>query len=282
MWWWKRARQGVRTPAPGTTTVTGDPTSQPYIRDAERRRLRRLLHRRAELAYDLGEAERAWEAVNRWTERIDQLEHAIRQAEDDLVLLELPSPPSLPDPLPPVPVEIVEATPGPPAHLVFRIGSERYAWQEEIDWAEGGHQIAPSRLVRFQGNPAALVPYDDEHPMHAVLVERLTSSLDQLAEDVLAARTTGRPLASLTLTELAKPCPGCGGWQDVRGRCPTCTARGWQKQQLQAQVRRLRAERDQTLADLQRARDRLPVIRRQLFEVDAEIAALRAKGVEPD
>jgi hypothetical protein len=241
-----------------------------------------LLQRRAELAYDLDQSERAWAAVNRWTERIDQLDVAIRQARDDLALLASPQPTALPRPLPSVPVEILEASPGPPGQLALRIGSERYAWREEIDWAERGHQVAPARLVRFLGDPAALVPAGVEDSSRAALVERLVSSLDQLAEDVLAALAAGRPLPSMSLTDLARPCSACGGWQDVRGRCPTCAARAWRSQQLQAQVRRLRAERDQVLADLRRARDRLPVIRVQLSDVDAEIAALRAKGVEPD
>ncbi len=280
MAWWRLYRRIVRRPAAGPSSVSDEVTPQPYIREAERRRLLRLLQRRAELSYDLEQSERAWQPTNRWTERLEQLNAAIEQAESDLAALKPPPPSDLPQPLPPVPVEVVRVSAGPPAQVVLRIGDEDYAWREEVDWAERGHQLAPPQLVRFQGEPAALVSEGLSDASRAQLIERLGSSLDQLAEDVLAALVGTEPAPSLTLADLARPCSGCGGWQDLRGRCPVCARLAWRRQQLHADVRRLRKERDATLADLHRARDRLPVIRRQLADVESEIAALRAKGVE--
>ncbi len=281
MAWWRLYRRIVRRPAAGRPAVSDEVTPQPSIREAERRRLLRLLQRRAELSYDLEQSERAWQATNRWTERLAQLNAAIEQAESDLVALKPPRPRDLPPPLPPVPVEVVGVSAGPPAQVVLRIGDASYAWREEIDWAERGHQLAPPRLVRYQGQTASLVSEGPSDASRAQLVECLGSSLDQLAEDVLAALREAKPAPSLTLADLARPCSGCGGWQDLRGRCPVCARLAWRRQQLHADVRRLRGERDATLADLQRVRDRLPVIRRQLADVESEIAALRAKGVDP-
>lgn len=280
--WWRLRRRAAPEPSPKGPAAADEEPGQPYIREAERRRLLRLLKRRAELAYDLEQSERALQPVNRWTERLDELSAAIAQAEADLEALKPPAPRDLPPPLPPSPVEVIAASSGSPAQVVVRIAGETFAWREEVDWSERGHQIAPSRLLRHRGDPASLAPASLPDHLREQLVERLSASLDQLAEDLLGALAAGGSLPSLTLADLARPCPSCGGWQDLRGRCPICTGLAWRRQQLQADVRRLRKERDATLADLQRARDRLPVIRRQLAEVEADIAALRAKGVEPE
>uniref|UniRef100_A0A831TED9 Uncharacterized protein n=1 Tax=Thermorudis peleae TaxID=1382356 RepID=A0A831TED9_9BACT len=281
MAWWRLRRRAVPEHSPSAAGTTGQETAQPYIREAEQRRLLRLLKRRAELAYDLEQSEQALQPVNRWTERLDELSAAIAQAEADLDALKPPAPRDLPPPLPPIPIEVISASSGPPAQVAVRIDTETFAWREEVDWSERGHQLAPSRLLRHRGDPASVAPASLPEHLREQLIERLSASLDQLAEDLLGTVSAAEPLPSLTLADLARPCPSCGGWQDQRGRCPVCVGLAWRRQQLQADVRRLRTERDATLADLQRARDRLPVIRRQLAEVEADIAALRAKGVEP-
>jgi hypothetical protein len=50
-------------------------------------------------------------------------------------------------------------------------------------------------------------------------------------------------------------------------------------QQLILERNRLRRERDEVFRDWQRARDRLPIIQRQLAEVEADIRQLEEKGV---
>lgn len=279
-WWRIRRRDAVRRPAEGSNAE--ERAEGTLVREAERRRLTRLLRRRDELVYDLERAEEASSPVNRWTERLEELNAAIAQAEADLDAVSRPVAPELPPSLPPLPVEIVDARPESPAQVSVRVGGETFAWREELDWSERGHQLAPPRLVLERGGLEGIVPMGLTATQRERLIERLAASLQQLAEDLIEAARSGGARPSLTLADLARPCPGCGGWQDLRGRCPECARLAWQRQQLQLDLRRLRKERDATLADLQRTRDRFPVLRRQLLEVENEIAALRAKGVETD
>jgi len=253
-----------------------------YVREAERRRLARLLERRAALQYDLVQAEQALLPENRWTERIRELEAALAELEVELTQLEV-SPAQAPEPaLPAVAVKVTVDAEAQPATVSLEIDGMTFRWVEEVDWAERGHQIAPARLRRVEGDVAALLAEVGYGRPREELLETLAASLELLAMDALAAaRREGVVWVPLTLADLARPCDRCGGWRDVRGRCPTCTARDWQRQQLLLERNRLRQERDEVYRDWQRTRDRLPVVQRQLAEIEADIRALEAKGVRP-
>ncbi|MFN3337928.1 MAG: hypothetical protein ACK42I_10580, partial [Thermomicrobium sp.] len=213
---------------------------------------------------------------------IRELEAALAELEAELTHLEV-SPVRTPEPpLPAVAVQVRVDVEAQPATVSLEIDGMTFHWVEEVDWAERGHQIAPARLRRVEGDVAALLEEVGYGCPQEELRETLAASLELLAADALAAaRREGVVWVPLTLADLARPCERCGGWRDVRGRCPTCAARDWQRQQLLLERNRLRQERDEVYRDWQRTRDRLPVARRQLAEVEADIRALEAKGVRP-
>ncbi len=276
--WWRRKR-GAQEPE-RASQEQGSP-AVPVVRDAERRRLARLLRRREELSYDLALAEQALAEENRWTERLRELDSALAEVESQLAALEGASRREAEPALPVVPVEVVVELEGSPVTVRLTVAGASLRWMEEIDWAERGHQVAPARLRRVDGGAADVLEAVGYAEPSSSLVMTLEASLDQLAADALAAVRRERHWTPVTLADVVRPCPHCGGWIDLRGRCPTCTALEWQRQQLLLERNRLRRERGEVLRDWQRMRDRLPVIRRQLAEVEADIRQLEAKGVQP-
>ncbi len=277
---WKQLFRRKRENADEVAETTDSALST--VREAERRRLARLLERRAALQYDLAQAEQALLAENRWTERIRELDAALAQVEAELAQLE-GSPVRTPEPaLPAIAVEVTVAAEAQPATISVAIDGMTFRWVEEVDWAERGHQLAPARLRRMEGDEAVLLAEVGYGRPREELRETLAASLELLAADALAAaRREGVVWVPLTLADLARPCDRCGSWRDIRGRCPSCTARDWQRQQLLLERNQLRHERDAVYRDWQRTRDRLPVVRRQLAEIEADIRALEAKGVRP-
>ncbi|MFN3337411.1 MAG: hypothetical protein ACK42I_07925, partial [Thermomicrobium sp.] len=109
---WKRFFQ--RKPENTGEAVEAADSASSSVRQAERRRLARLLERRAALQYDLAQAEQALLPENRWTERIRELGAALAELEAELTHLEV-SPVRTPEPpLPAVAVQVrvdVEAQP---------------------------------------------------------------------------------------------------------------------------------------------------------------------------
>ncbi len=257
-------------------------TRAPYIRDAEVRRLRRLLQRRRDLEFDIDQAGSARQPVNRWTERVDQLNAAIAQAQADLAAATPKPSGSPPLSLAETPIETVEVRPDEPATVVLRIGESVLEYQEELDWAERGHQMALPQIYRSEGDVMPLLPPGLDADERTRLIEHLRHSFATLANDVLERTIDDEPRRELTLADLARPCPDCGGWLDLKGRCPECTELDWQRQQIRADLSRLIKERNDVLRELERLRERLPIIHRQIADVDADIEELRRKGVESD
>ena len=273
--WWRRDRDQDERPA------ADRPTNQPErpVREAERRRLARLYQRREELRYDLMLAEQARQPENRWTERLRELDAAIADLEEQRKALETAPPVLQPQPLPPVPVEVRVDLQASPVTVELEISGVVLRWIEEVDWAERGHQIAPAQLRRVEDElekVLAAVGYRDPSPE---LLATLAASADLVAADALETVRRRQVWTDIRLDDLARPCPACGGWRDLRDRCPTCAARAWRVQQLILERNRLRRERDEVFRDWQRARDRLPIIQRQLAEVEADIRQLEEKGV---
>jgi hypothetical protein len=254
----------------------------PYIRDAEVRSLRRLLQRRRDLEFDIEQALSARQPVNRWIERVDQLNAAITQAQADLATATPRHSGRPPLSLDEMPIETVEVRPAEPATVILRTGEHLLEYQEELDWAERGHQMALPQIYRIKGDVVALLPEPLEADERTRLVEHLRHSFAALANEVLERTIDDEPIRELTLADLARPCPDCGGWLDLKGRCPECTELDWQRQQIRADLSRLIKERNDVLRDMERLRERLPIIRRQLADVEADIEELRCKGVKPD
>lgn len=281
--WWK-LRRGEQ-PAPGTEDHV-DPTTReagaPIIREAERRSLRRLLQRRADLEYDLARAESALHAENEWTERIGQLDAAIAQAQADLAAIRPRSRTGPAITLPPTPIEVADVRPAEPATVVLRAAGLTLRYREELDWAERGHQLALPRLAREAGDVDALVPADLSGDGRSRFTDHLRHSFAIIAEEALERAVAGEPLRRWTLADLSRPCTACGGWLDPKGRCPACVELDWQRQQVRADADRLRHERDEVRRDLEQVHERLPIIRRQLAETAADIHDLETKGVTPE
>lgn len=252
-----------------------------HIRDAERRQLRRLLTRHENLSYDLRRAEEALETENQWTERIEQLNQAIEQAQSDRQTLEPRERPEERPQLGPLPVEIAAIRETEPAEITLRLGEVELRYSEEIDWAERGHQVTIPELRRVDGDVDPLMPDLDSSGVTQELREHLRHSLATYANQALEHAAAGTEPPPLTLADITRPCPHCGGWLDQKGRCPQCTEIEWKRQQIDADLRRLRKERDEVIQDLERQQERLPIIRRQLAETESDIEKLRAKGVEP-
>ena len=274
---WRREVQGEREPSDSPRQSLNVP-----IRDAERRRLTRLETRRTNLEYDLSRAESAYLPHNRWTERVEQLDEAITQANDDIAAL-VPRPTDIPTvQLAPKPIDINIVSTAEPAEVVLSANGVTLDYREEVDWAERGHQLELPTLELFQGDVQPLIPATLDDTQRQRLTEHLRNSFSIVANEALERATDNEPLPTLTLADLTRPCLQCGGWLDPKGRCPACTQLDWQRDEIAEAAQRLAHERSEVTGEMEQARERLPVIRRQLQDVDHDIAELRAKGVEPE
>lgn len=284
--WLNRTKQqpGQETGDPRSSDATGRDAQAEHsvhIRDAERRQLRRLLSRRETLSYDLRQAEQAFEDENQWTERIEQLNRAIEQAQADRQTLEPQERPEDRPQLEPVPIEVAALREEEPAEIVLRAGDVELRYTEEIDWAERGHQVTMPELRRVDGDVDPLMPELEDEQVAMEFREHLRHSLATYANQALEHAAAGTELPPLTLAGITRPCERCGGWLDQKGRCPQCAEIDWKRQQIDADLKRMRSERDEVIHDLERQQERLPIIQRQLLETDSDIEKLRAKGVEP-
>jgi hypothetical protein len=159
--------------------------------------------------------------------------------------------------------------------VTFSIDGEHFIYQEEIDWAERGFQLARGELLLQEGDPAALLP--DAQPVGEAdaLREHLTTSLFAFATDIRDRSLAGEPLPiSPTLADLAKPDPVDGGWLDWSGNSLRRAEKENALRTLEVEEQRLLADRARELDELARWEDRLPIARRRLSEVDAQIAEL--------
>jgi len=253
-------------PVIGRRPATDDP-------EAQARRKARLEQRVLDLRYDIQRAVSALEEPNRWTERVAELDAAIVQADRDIATIRAAQPDTPGIPLPAWPVHIASLRAAEPAEAQLRIGEAQLRYVEDIDWAERGHQKTPGEMRRTEGDPDLLMPDDVPAARRDELREHLGHGLATLVDDLRERALDGRPLPEWTLADLASPCPECGGWRDLRGRCPSCQRRKWQVEALEDDVRRLRKERIDTLEEIQTLRDRLPLLQRRLADAEANAAA---------
>lgn len=260
--------RGFHAPPPRDRTPS--PAPSPDDND----RLARLRRRREAVLYDVEQAESASQPDNPWQERIALLDEAIAAVDRDRrALAALPVKPGIP--VPPTPITNLRVSTETPASVSFEIGQERFIYDEDVDWAERGTQIVRPELVHRAGDPARLIPETVPEDRRGDLLDHLTASLFVFATDLRDRVLNDQPLPPApTLADLACPCDECGGWQDWHGTCPECQRRTWRRQELDAEEIRLRSEREREAEERARLADRLPIARRRLAEVDAEISAL--------
>ncbi|HEU5430089.1 MAG TPA: hypothetical protein VFU81_00415, partial [Thermomicrobiales bacterium] len=262
-------------PAAAATKHLPKPRPAAEPRDpAARNRLDQLRKRREMVAFDLERAEAAHRPDNPWTERMALLDDSLATIEADQAALDA-SPREAPRSLPPVPIADIAARPGPEAAVEFTIGDEPFAFVEATDWDQRGGPVVRGQLQQEAGDAAALVPATAPPDRRQALADHLAASIAAFATDLRDRALEGEPLpANATLADLAEPCPVCGNWREWGGVCPTCARRAYQRQQLEAEAVRIARERDAEAEDRHLWAERLPVARRRLADVDAEIARL--------
>lgn len=246
-----------------------------------RRRLARLQNQREQTLYDISQGELALEDDNPWKRRTALLTETLETVEADRARAEQAEPepywPVSPTPITDPAVRIENDV----AAVSYTVGDETFVFEEPLDWAERGHQIARTELGRVSGDPAKAMPADVPAELRDALLAHLDHSLFVFATVLRDAQLDDEPLpANATLADLAKPCPDCGGWMDARGRCQTCARRKMRLQDLFQERGRLLNERAAEIEEQHRMAERLPLARRRLKGIEAEIANLEQKVAE--
>lgn len=246
----------------------------PNLDSDQAARLRRLRQRRASVLYDVERAEEAGRPDNSWDQRIALIDETIKGVERDLASVDHDRHPEGAA-LPPTPIDDISVTSDPVPTVSFSVGNERFTFQEDIDWAERGFQIARSDLVLQSGDSSHLVPESVSGEERQRLAEHLSASLFAFATDLRDRSLERQPLPTgATLADLAKPSAEHGGWLDWRGDAPEKSRRDARRAQLTAELGRFRSEQAREREERARWEDRLPIARRRLSEIDAEIASL--------
>lgn len=250
----------------------------PEDRADPRRKLETLRRRRTAALYDIEQGELALADDNPWKERVSLLTEALETVDDDRKRTEQVE--AAPwHPVPDIPITDMSVTfNNDVATVRFVVGEQQLVYEEPLDWAERGHQITRTELVRNDGEVDPLVPSDTPAELQDVLRSHLELSLFVLATDLRERTLNDERLPSaLTLADLAKPCPQCGGWMDYLGRCQECARRTAELQRLFRERDRLLNERAAELEEEHRLAERLPLAQRRLADIDTEIAALEKR-----
>jgi len=247
-------------------------TQTPQLDDAARRD--RARKQRLALQFDVDQGRLAQQDDNPWSHRMALLTDALTLTETDIARASTVVPgPS--HPVPATPIHDVTVTTDTPVVVRFTIGETAFRYEDVEDWAERGHQRLAPELVRRAGETSALIPSDTPPDLVVALNNHLDRSLAQLADQL----RDGEPITEIrTLADLARPCPTCGGWTDLHGRCQTCAERNAHLQQLMRERTRLLNERAREAEERHRLIERLPIAERRLADLDAEIAAADASA----
>lgn len=239
-----------------------------------KQRLARMRQQRLAMTFDLDQGELAETDDNPWTNRISLLTDAMGTVHDDqLTLRSAPKSPYFP--VPAIPIIDLNVSDTQPIEVAFKIAPEMFDYQEELDWAERGHQMALPELIRRDGSALPLVPVDTPMALRDALHSHLSHSLDVFASDMRDRRLDEEALpVAPTLADLAPPCAECGGWADWKGRCATCAMRAGEELRLRREEQRLLDERAREAEERHRLTERLPITRRRLADLDIEIERL--------
>lgn len=242
--------------------------------DPVQHKLAGLRRQRHAILFDIEQAELAASPDNPWTNRITLLGEAMQTVRDDLAIASRVVPgPFHPVPATPIAVEAIDE--GDVATVAFTGGDERFVYADDPDWAERGHQIARTELVRQLGSVDKLVPGDTPTDLCEALGNHLSDSLFVFASDLRDRSLDGEPLpVSPTLADLATPCPVCGGWMDWRGTCQICARRDAEAMALKREEMRLLDERTREAEERNRIVEGLSLARTRLRNVEADLARL--------
>lgn len=244
--------------------------------DPTQRKRAGLERQRVAILFDIEQGELAASPENPWTARIALLTDALATVSDDLAAAAEVQPGPW-HPLPATPIAIGEVTAGDVVSVAFMVGSEIFRYEEEPDWAERGHQITRGELILREGDASALLPPDVPPGLRDALRAHLEDSLFVFASDLRNRVLDEEPLPNgPTLADLARPCPTCGGWSDWHGTCQACARRQAAMGALKREERRLLDERNEEAEERHRLVEGLPLARRRLRDVEADLARFDA------
>ena len=269
--------EGSRTaPRDGRLVRPAEPTGPPQSPSRAERRRTELERRRSGLLFDVEQGELAQTDPNPWGERIALLDQTLATIRADRGALDaMPLAPSWE--LPAEPIRALGVTPDEPAAVRFSVADEPFLYQEAIDWDQRGGAIVRGDLQHQAGDVAAIVPANTPHDLRSALEQHLASSLLSFATDMRDRGLERQDLPETpTLRDLAMPCPECGGWRNWGGRCAACAERDLRRQALHAEAVRIQDERAAEAEIRHRLIERLPLARRRLADVEAELTTLRS------
>lgn len=271
------------------TTTPGARTLPPHMQRIveERARPRRDLsvdeqraafeRKRITIEFDIAQGELASDEENPWTHRIELLTEAMETVkEDQEALKNVPAEPYAP--VPPTPISDITVKKDDAIHVSFTINGHVFRYEEVLDWAERGHSVATPELRVVECPVTEIIPASIPEHLRGRLTEHLTDSLGVFATDLRDRALDDKPIpANVTLADLARECPVCGGWADWHGRCDACTRRKGEEQALRMEQNRLLRERANEAEERHRLAERLPLARRRLRDLETEIAAFERK-----
>jgi hypothetical protein len=236
-------------------------------------KLVQLRRRRELLQNELNASQSAADPENRWQAEVRLIDQAIEEVRSDRDAsgADAVRPGSV---LPDIPVTDVDVSLEPVPTVRFRIGAEPFVYQEEIDWAERGFQLARSELHLEGGSVAAVIPPSISGDEATALTEHLTGSLFAFATDQRDRQMNGESLSPATLADLAKPDEQHGGWLDWAGKSPIEATKQVERLRFDEEIERLRLERDALLAEEARLAEQLPFVKRRMQDVETAIAAV--------
>jgi hypothetical protein len=237
-------------------------------------RLEALRRQRETVLFDVEQAERASQDDNPWRSRIAHLDDALTTVRGEMERAGGQLEP-VGQPFPNLPIHSLTASVGPPPSVSFKIGDNVFLYEEEQDWAERGTQIARGELILVLGTAASVIVDERTSPDFRVRVEQLAASLFVFASDVRDRVVEGASLPSgVTVADLAAPDQEHGGWVDWKGHSSAKARLDSLRAELRAEEQRLLDARAQELDDLANWKERLPIARKRLADVDAQIAAV--------
>ena len=247
--------------------------------DARRqRRIDELVRRREGLRFDVEQGELARQPDNPWSERVALLNETLATIAADRAALDR-APRVAGWPLPPLPIEGITITGDDLATVEYTVAGERFSFAEAPDWDQRGGPVVRGDLRLVSGSVEAVVrslegvPAGEREALLAHFDGFLTFASDLRNRSLAGERVPDR----VSLTDLAAPCPECGGWRDWLGKCPRCSGRDAERRLLRQEEERVMAERDAEMEIRHRLTERLPLARRRLADVEAEL-----RSVAPD
>lgn len=233
-----------------------------------------LERRRLAIQFDIDQGELAQDPENPWTHRIALLTEALANVESEIQAARIIQPQPYVA-LPSSAIEDVAVSDVEPYEVSFRIGAERFRWQEKLDWIERGGILAQPVLEQIGGNAVATIPESVSGELQADLQAHLSDSLNAYATMLRDARLNDEALPEIaTFDQLLPPCPICGGWMDVKGHCNACAARKVHEQDLFHERQHLMKERSAEAEERHRLAERLPLARKRMADLERELASL--------